>query len=315
MILVLGQEYLSWSVSAEGMKLPYNNPGFDALGNGRHPPKNSKPTEIVKTRPTLLSPALMSLNPTAVTSQESCIYKTGYDSEPERELGCPCRHCGVTVVNGRISIRPSLQQHYLWDQHLIVPILLFQPLSKILKFDSSDKPGRVTSQHIKNASFTATEIIPQRNNSGFFFYPCCRIHLDMSKQGLFIKCSQYKMCSSAKKTHLNIWLPLTHNASWWRNNGRWWPRTDLGEGIEQTKSGTEEEDENDSKKKETKEDKTQDFSLFLSILNKEMATREAEDEWWSDCSIMWMTGHSPLTRARAHVAAFFTRRCWLLRFY
>lgn len=37
-----------------------------------------------------------------------------------------------------------------------------------------------------------------------------------------------------------------------------------------------------------------------------MATREAEDEWWSDCSIMWMTGHSPLTREHARVAAFFT---------
>lgn len=32
-----------------------------------------------------------------------------------------------------------------------------------------------------------------------------------------------------------------------------------GEGIEQTKSGTEEEDENDSRRKGTKEDKTQDF--------------------------------------------------------
>lgn len=147
-------------------------------------------------------------------------------------------------------------------QHLILPILLFVPLSETLKYDSSDKPASVTSPHFKNASFIATEIIPQRHNSGvllFFLNPCWRIHLDLSKQGLFIKCSQYKMCSSARRTHLNIWLPLMHNTSWWRNNGRRWPRTVLGEGKEQTKSGTEEEDENDSRRKGTKEDKTQDF--------------------------------------------------------
>lgn len=121
-----------------------------------------------------------------------------------------------------------------------------------------------------------------------------------------------KMCSSARKTHLNIWLPLMRIASRWRTIGRRWPRTDLWGGKEQTKSGTEEEDEIDSRRKGTKEDKTQEF--FLSILNRETATGEAEDDWRSDCSIMWMTGHSPLTRERAHVAAFFSGRCWLFLF-
>lgn len=170
-----------------------------------------------------------------------------------------------------------------------------------------DTPGSVVSSHIKKASFIATEIIPQRHNSGFFF----SAGFILTCQRSLFKCSRYKMCSSARKTHLNIWLPLMHNASWWRTNGRRWPRTDLREGKEQTKSGTEEADENDSRRKGTKEDKTQDF---LSILNRETATREAEDEWRSDCSIMWMTGHSPLTRERARVAAFFTRRCWLFLF-
>lgn len=48
---------------------------------------------------------------------------------------------------------------------------LFMPLSEMLKFDIFlDTPGSIASSRIKEASFIATEIIPQRHNSGFFFY-------------------------------------------------------------------------------------------------------------------------------------------------
>lgn len=70
-----------------------------------------------------------------------------------------------------------------------------------------------------------------------------------------------------------------HNASWWRNNGRRWPRTDLREGAEETKSGTAEEDKNDSRRKGTKEDNTGFFGVIFKRCGSHRKSGGWVTEW------------------------------------